>query len=126
MPYTIVWKDGSVTNMDDSEFVSMPKEMETEIGDISQTPPTAADGRSLSDVFSKEPIAVDATSTIQQQPPSQLSNQELMNKAYQKGYAGLSDDEKARVDSFYSSSKAAQTMSLDRSEERRVGKECRL
>lgn len=81
MAYTITWKDGSTTQMDDSEFASMPKEMEKDIGDISQSSP--------------------APSTYQFQPGQR---EDLLANLHEVGYSGLDDAQKALYKQQYDAS----------------------
>lgn len=37
MPYQIKWKDGSVSDLSDSDFADLPKEMEADIGEITES-----------------------------------------------------------------------------------------
>ena len=48
MAYIIKWKDGTSTHMEDSEFASMPKEMEGDIGDVIKDEP-----QTNTDLYSK-------------------------------------------------------------------------
>lgn len=87
MPYTITWKDGSQTQMDDNEFAELPKEMEKDIGNVDQIATTP-----------KSP------SSYQFQPGQRKS---LMDSIHEVGYSGLSDDMKELYKQQYDASEYA-------------------
>lgn len=62
MVYTITWKDGSKTQMDDSEFTSMPKEMEKDIGDITQD--TTTPSKPTTQPISTQPLPTQTEGNI--------------------------------------------------------------